>query len=122
MTNDIRGYTATFGAASSKRFGTFSYLPPLSDEEVRRQVEHFIDRGWNCAIEHVESTRTQVRYWYMWKLPMFGVRDQRAILAEVADCRRSNPGHHVRLVAYDSKRQTLGMSFVVAYARDARDA
>jgi ribulose-bisphosphate carboxylase small chain len=94
--------------------GTFSYLPPFGAEEVRHQVEYLVRRGLEPAIEHAEPARATDRYWHLWKLPLFGERDPEVILAEVAACQRANPDHHVRLLGYDTSRQTEAVAFVVA--------
>ncbi len=101
---------------SAIKLGTFSYLPPMSVAQVRKQVEHIVARGWNAAIEHVEPQRIAGSYWTMWKLPMFGEKSVERILAEAEACRRANPGHHVRVIGYDNARQTLGTAFVVHHA------
>jgi ribulose-bisphosphate carboxylase small chain len=54
----------------------------------------------------------------MWKLPMFGERDVDTVMNELTACRNANPGHHVRLVGYDNKRQTQGLAMAV-YRGDA---
>lgn len=52
-------------------------------------------------------------YWYMWKLPLFGESDINVVMNEINACRNANPGNHVRLIGYDNKRQTQGLSMVV---------
>jgi ribulose-bisphosphate carboxylase small chain len=118
MDMTMRDYGSRMGDAASKRFGTFSYLPPMDAAAIRRQVAYMIARGWNCAVEHVEPARAADDYWYMWKLPLFGERDIDAIMSELTACRDANPGHHVRIIGYDTKRQTQGQSIVV-YRGDA---
>lgn len=113
MAKDVQEYHSRVSDPASKKFGTFSYLPPMDASAIRRQVEYMVDRGWNCAIEHVEPERADVDYWYMWKLPMFGERDVDAIMNELTACRNANPGDHVRIIGYDNKRQTQGQSIVV---------
>jgi ribulose-bisphosphate carboxylase small chain len=49
----------------------------------------------------------------MWKLPLFGERDVNTVMNELNACRNANPGDHVRLIGYDNKRQTQGLSMVV---------
>jgi ribulose-bisphosphate carboxylase small chain len=95
------------------RTGTFSYLPPLSRDELARQVEYALAKDWTCSLEHVEPGGATRTYWYLWKLPLFDVRDPGDVLAELDACVQANPGHLVRLVAYDRRRQTQGLSFVV---------
>lgn len=110
---DIQDYPSRLGDAASRKFGTFSYLPPLDADAIRKQVGYLIARGWTPAIEHTEPAHTAGSYWYMWKLPLFGEIRADAVLAEAAACHRAHPDHHVRLIGYDSRRQTLGASFVV---------
>ena len=58
---------------ADKKFETFSYLPALNADQVRRQIAYAISQGWNPSVEHAEKGTTQrVNYWYMWKLPLFG--------------------------------------------------
>jgi ribulose-bisphosphate carboxylase small chain len=95
------------------KFETFSYLPQLSAEEIREQVRYVIAQGWNPAVEHVEPERSFNHYWYMWKLPMFGEQNVDVVLAELENCRREHPGHHVRLIGYDNYAQSQGTAFVV---------
>jgi ribulose-bisphosphate carboxylase small chain len=95
------------------KYETFSYLPQLSAEEIRAQVQYVIAQGWNPAIEHVEPERSFNHYWYMWKLPMFGEQSVDHVLAELEACHREHPGHHVRLIGYDNYAQSQGTAFVV---------
>ena len=74
--------------ATQLRLETFSYLPPLDPARVRDQVEHLLAEGWIAAVEHVEPERAQQRYWYMWRLPMFGVSDPDTVMSELKKTRR----------------------------------
>lgn len=109
----IESFTSRLDDPKSRRFGTFSYLPPLDRDQVERQVEYMLDRGWDCGVEHVEPSRASNGYWYFWKLPLFGATTSREVLAEVDGCRSKHPEDLVRLVGYDRHRQTLGLAFVV---------
>ena len=95
-----------------RRFGTFSYLPPLTREQMRKQVDYALGKGWTCSVEHVEPQRSTDTYWYMWKLPFFGEMNADAVMAEIDECAGLHPGDLVRLVAYDRIRQTQGLAFV----------
>lgn len=111
--SDIQDYKSGLSNPASRRFETFSYLPPLSDEDVRKQVEYIVKQGWNPAVEHTEPEHMADAYWYMWKLPMFGETDVGVILAEVEACHKAYPTHHVRLIGYDNYKQSQGTAMVV---------
>jgi len=98
------------------KYETFSYLPPMSAQQIRRQVEYIVARGWNAAIEHADPAHMGGSYWTMWKLPLFGEQSVQRIVAEADACRNAHPGHHVRVIGYDNARQTLGTAFVVHHA------
>ena len=51
---DIQDYVST------PKYETFSYLPPLTPEELRKQVAYIIAQGWNPGIEHVRSEERRV--------------------------------------------------------------
>ncbi len=100
---------------SLKKYETFSYLPQMTPEQVRRQIAHAIAQGWNPAVEHTEKgTPAKASYWYMWKLPMFGETDVDRILGEAEACHKANPNNHVRLVGYDNFAQSQGAAMVIS--------
>ncbi len=99
--------------ATERKGETFSYLPPLTPDKIRKQIQYLINQGWNPSVEHCVPERAFSHYWYMWKLPFFGERSVEKILTEIEECRRANPGQHVRLVGYDNYAQSLGTAFYV---------
>ncbi len=105
--------------AAEVRGETFSYLPPMTPDRLRKQITYLIAQGWNPAIEHTEPEKAFSSFWYLWKLPMFAEKSVERILAELEACHRANPGHHVRLLGYDNYTQSQGTSFIV-YRADAR--
>ena len=109
---DIKDYPSRLGDPASRKFGTFSYLPSLDADAIRNQVGYIIARGWTPAIEHTDPAHAGKSYWFMWKLPLFGEIRADAVLGEAAACHRAYPDHHVRLIGYDSHRQTLGACLV----------
>lgn len=113
MTTEIQDYHSRLGDADSMKLGTFSYLPAMDASSIRRQVEYMIERHWHCAVEHVEPGRASANYWYMWKLPLFGERNIDVIMNELTACKNANRSHHVRVIGYDSQRQTQGLSLIV---------
>lgn len=99
---------------STLKHETFSYLPALTPEQVRRQIAYALAQGWNPAVEHTErGTLAKESYWYMWKLPLFGEQDVDVVMKELEACHREFPEHMVRFVAYDNYAQSQGLAFVV---------
>jgi ribulose-bisphosphate carboxylase small chain len=110
---DIQAYKAT-----ERRGETFSYLPPMTHERLRKQIAYLVAQGWNPAIEHTEPEKAFSNFWYLWKLPFFGERSVDRIMQELEACHRANPGQHVRLIGYDNYAQSQGTAFIVYRAPD----
>lgn len=91
----------------------FSYLPPMTEEEVSGQVRYVLDRGYIAGIEYTESLDVSDDYWRFWKLPFFNGTTTEEILRELGSCREAHPKAYIRLTGYDPKRQCQVLSFVV---------
>jgi ribulose-bisphosphate carboxylase small chain len=106
----------------NKFFETFSYLPPLSDADIAKQVDYITRNGWVPALEFADPGQAYVadtntdrirnsvgyqdnRYWSMYKLPMFGCTDSSQVLKEIQSATKSFPKAYIRLVAFDPNRQ-----------------
>ncbi len=113
MSEALQDYKSRLSDPASRKFETFSYLPAMEKDDIRKQVEYLVKKGWNPALEHTEPENAFDHYWYMWKLPMFGETDVDRILAEADACHKANPGHHVRLVGYDNYKQSQGTAMVI---------
>lgn len=111
--SEMQDYKSSLGDAESRKFETFSYLPEMDADRIRKQVEYIVSKGWNPAVEHTEPENAFDHYWYMWKLPMFGETDVDRILNEAAACHAAHPKNHVRLVGYDNYAQSKGAEMVV---------
>ena len=109
----VQDYPSRLGDNSSRKFETFSYLPAMTDKQIREQVQYIVDQGYNPGVEHTEVENAMENYWYMWKLPMFGETDVDTILAECKACHDANPENHVRLIGYDNYAQSQGASMVI---------
>ena len=93
---------------------TFSYLPALTPVQLDRQIRSILARGLVVGIEFTSSPDPYGHYWAMWKLPLFGIGDPAAVLAELDACRRANPAAYVKINGYDPVRQGQVVSFVAA--------
>lgn len=95
--------------------GTFSYLPDLTDDDIKAQVQYALGNGWALSVEFTDDPHPRNAYWEMWGLPMFDLADAAAVLYEVKQCREAYPSRYIRLNAYDASygRQTIALQFVV---------
>lgn len=95
--------------------GQFSYLPPLTDEQISAQVRWALNHEWALGIEFTDDSHPRNTYWDMWDLPMFDLRDPAAILYEINECRRAYPNRYIRVTAFDSTRgwEAPRMSYIV---------
>ncbi len=95
--------------------GTFSFLPDLTDEQIKEQIEYALEQGWAVNVEYTDDPHPRNTYWEMWGLPIFDLRDPVGVMEEVQACREAHPNHYVRVSAFDSTRgwETVRLSFIV---------
>jgi ribulose-bisphosphate carboxylase small chain len=95
--------------------GTFSFLPDLTDEQIRAQIQYALDQGWALSVEYTDDPHPRNTYWDMWSQPMFDLKDAAGVMAEVQACRRAFPTCYVKVNAFDSTRgwETVRLSFIV---------
>jgi len=95
--------------------GTFSFLPDLTDEQIAKQVDYALARGWAVSVEYTDDPHPRNIYWEMWGMPMFDLADAAGVLAEIRACRVAQPDCYVKVNAFDSTRgfETMRMSFMV---------
>ena len=95
--------------------GTFSFLPDLSDEQIRLQVQYCLTNGWAVSLEYTDDPHPRNTYWEMFGLPMFDVRDAAGVMTEIEACRRTYPRHYIKVNAFDATRgrESLRLSFIV---------
>ena len=109
-----------------KKFETLSYLPPLSDEALLKEINYLLRSGWIPCLEfelekgwvyreyHRSPGYYDGRYWTMWKLPMYGCTDATQVLKEVGEVQKEYPNSFVRIIGFDNKRQVQCISFLAA--------
>jgi ribulose-bisphosphate carboxylase small chain len=95
--------------------GTFSFLPDLTDEEIRAQIDYALEQGWAIGVEYTDDPHPRNYYWEMWGNPLFDLQDAAVALREVLACRSAYPRCYVRVIAFDSTRgfETTRLSFIV---------
>jgi len=95
--------------------GTFSFLPDLSDAQIRAQVEYCLQQGWAVSLEYTDDPHPRNTYWEMYGNPMFDLKDAAGVMAELEACRKTFPGQYIKLNAFDSTQgwESLRLSFIV---------
>ncbi|HET9578972.1 MAG TPA: ribulose bisphosphate carboxylase small subunit [Usitatibacter sp.] len=95
--------------------GAFSFLPDLTDAQIRAQVDYCLSNGWAVSVEHTDDPHPRNTYWEMFGPPMFDLKDAAGAMAEIAACRATFPGHYIRVNAFDATRgwETIRLSFIV---------
>jgi ribulose-bisphosphate carboxylase small chain len=90
--------------------GTFSYLPDLTDDEIRAQIQYGVDNGWAPSVEFTDDPHPRNVYWEMWGMPMFDLKDAAAAFYEVNRCREAFPNFYIRVTLYNSSFWSTGLS------------
>ncbi|WP_294534104.1 ribulose bisphosphate carboxylase small subunit [uncultured Rhodoblastus sp.] len=95
--------------------GCFSFLPDLTDDQIRAQIDYCLSKDWAVGIEFTDDPHPRNIFWEMWGHPMFDLRDPAGVMLELAACRKANPDSYIKLIAFDSTRgfETVRMSFIV---------
>src|SRR5574341_1038351 len=95
--------------------GQFSFLPDLTDEEIRAQIDYGLRRGYAWSVEYTDDPHPRNTYWEMYGMPMFDLKDAAGVMLELQGCRKTFPHHYIRLMAFDSTRgvESIAMSFIV---------
>jgi len=95
--------------------GAFSYLPDLSDEQIKKQIEYAIRRGFAVSIEWTDDPHPRNCYWEMWGLPLFDIPDAATIMYELAEARKAHPGVYIKINAFNNARfiESTALSFIV---------
>ena len=82
--------------------GAFSFLPDLTDDQIRAQVQYCIDNEWAVSLEFTDDPHPRNTYWDMWGHPMFDNPDAAALLLELKGCRRAYGARFIRFVGVEA--------------------
>jgi ribulose-bisphosphate carboxylase small chain len=95
--------------------GAFSFLPDLTDDEIRAQVEHCLAEGWAVSVEYTDDPHPRNSYWEMFGPPMFDLKDAAGVMDEIRNCRNTFPNHYIKVNAFDATHgvESLRLSFIV---------
>jgi ribulose-bisphosphate carboxylase small chain len=101
--------------------GTFSFLPDLTDQQIKRQAQYAIDNGWAVNIEFTDDPHPRNSFWEMWGLPMFDIKDAAAAMTEINACRKVYGERcYIRVSAFDASHgwESVKLSFIVNRPKD----
>ena len=95
--------------------GSFSFLPDLTDEQIKKQIEYAISNGWAINIEYTEDPHPRNNYWELWGLPLFEATDASTVMIELNSCRKQHSNVYIKINAFDNTRGTEScvLSFIV---------
>lgn len=95
--------------------GNFALLPDLTDDQIRKQVEYGIKKGFAISIEYTDDPHPRNAYWEMWGLPLFNIQDASKIMYELKECRKAKPFFYIKINGFNNTRgiESIGMSFIV---------
>ena len=95
--------------------GQFSFLPDLTDAEIRKQIQYALSQGWALSVEFTDDPHPRNTYWDMWGQPMFDIKDPAGVMLEVAACRKAHAAKYIKVLAFDPRKgfETIRMSFIV---------
>merc|ERR1712159_934494 len=109
---------------NARKYETLSYLPQLSNDDIRKQIEFMIRNNWTPCLEFSDdgdiylNTRMgpgyyDNRYWTMYKLPMFGCTDPTEVIREIDNCKKEFQNAKIRVLGFDAIRQIQTSGFIV---------
>ena len=94
--------------------GCFSFLPDLTDQQILKQVEYCISKGWAISIEWTDDPHPRNNYWELWGLPLFDIKDPASVMFELQEARKACAAGYIRINAFDASYGTEScvMSFI----------
>jgi len=95
--------------------GIFSFVPDLSDEQIKKQVEYCVSNNWAVSVEYTDDPHPRNTYWELWGLPLFDIKDPAAVMYELNECRKQHSSCYIKMNAFDATRgvESCVMSFIV---------
>jgi ribulose-bisphosphate carboxylase small chain len=81
--------------------GSFSYLPDLTEAQIKKQVDYMLANKWAVNIEWTDDPHPRNTYWELWGLPLFDCKDSSAVMFELAECKRFNPEGYIKMQAFN---------------------
>jgi ribulose-bisphosphate carboxylase small chain len=95
--------------------GAFSLLPDLTDEQIKKQIDYAVSKGYAVGIEYTDDPHPRNSYWELWGLPLFDLPDSAAIIYELNEARKAHPNEYIKINAFNNARgiESTALSFIV---------
>ena len=95
--------------------GCFSYLPDLTEAQIKLQVEYLISKKLAVSVEWTDDPHPRNSYWELWGLPLFDIKDPASVMFELKEARKACAPGYIRINAFDASYGTEScvMSFIV---------
>ena len=95
--------------------GAFSFLPDLTEDQIKTQVEFIIAKGWAVSVEWTDDPHPRNNYWELWGLPLFDIKDSASVMFELKEARKACAAGYIRMNAFDASYgvESCVMSFIV---------
>jgi len=95
--------------------GSFSLLPDLTDEQIKKQIEYCIKNGYAVGIEWTDDPHPRNSFWELWGLPLFEIPDAATIMYEIAEVRKAHPNVYIKINAFNNARgiESTALSFII---------
>lgn len=95
--------------------GTFAFVEDLTNDQIRKQIEYYIAKGFAISIEWTDDVHPRNSYWELWGLPMFGVSDAASVMYELNECRRAHAEKYIKISVFNNSKgvESTASSFFV---------
>merc|ERR1711963_1170957 len=100
----------TWNPIGNTMYETFSFLPPLTDAEIARQVDYIISNGWTPCLEVSPAETSACDDVFASRITCTNAQD---VLREIMAAKRAFPDCYVRVCAFDADKQVQTASFLV---------
>nr|YP_009393493.1 ribulose-1,5-bisphosphate carboxylase/oxygenase small subunit [Bostrychia simpliciuscula]ARW62055.1 ribulose-1,5-bisphosphate carboxylase/oxygenase small subunit [Bostrychia simpliciuscula] len=96
--------------------GTFSFLPDLTEEQIKKQINYAIEQDWAINIEYTEDPHPRNNYWELWGLPLFDIKDPATVMYEINSCLQQHSNIYVKVNMFDNTRgiESCVLSFIIS--------
>merc|ERR1711879_39818 len=119
-----QGAMQAYSPFNGKKYETLSYLPIMTNDDIRQQIEFMMKNKWTPCLEIAGDGDVYLntamgpgyydnRYWSLHKLPMFGCTSSDEVISAIEACKSDFPQAKIRVIAFDAMKQVQTAGFIV---------